>query len=125
MHSTSSPPPNYMNQPPNGSSSYHNGSYPLEAAAHSSTIKSNYSSDQDISQIVDQVLSCIDTSHFDLDYHHPQEHNNQTHQVPDHATLLLCHNCGARWKHKVQHCKHCGEEMSGDQTCDLKRYHLI
>ena len=110
-----------MNQPPNGSSSYHNGSYPLEAAAHSSTIKSNYSSDQDISQIVDQVLSCIDTSHFDLEYNHPQEHN-QSNQPQENATLLLCHNCGARLRHKVQHCKQCGEEMSGEQTSDLKRY---
>ena len=119
-----------MNHQPNGSSSYHNGSYPLEAAGHSSTtIKSNYSSDQDISQIVDQVLSCIDTSHFDLDYNHHQEHDQSNQQPQENATLLLCHNCGARLRHKVQHCKQCGEEMSGDQTSeqqssDLKRYQI-
>ena len=120
MHSTSSPPPNYMThqqQSTNGNSSYPNGSYPLEEAGHDHS-KSNYSSDQDISQIVDQVLSCIDTSHFDLDY-------NQESASSENVTLLLCHNCGARSKHKIQHCRQCGEEMAGDNSeqtsSDLQR----
>ena len=83
-----------------------------------SQIKPSYNSDQDISQIVDQVLSCIDTSQFDLEY-------NQ--ENADNSTLLLCHNCGARLKTKVSNCRLCGTEMSHfeqteEQTpSDLKR----
>ena len=80
--------------------------------------KPNYHSDQDISQIVDQVLSCIDTSQFDLDYN----------QEPEGSTLLLCHNCGARLKFKVPNCKSCGAEISNlehnepvNNNNDLKR----
>ena len=76
---------------------------------------SNYQNyqDQDISHIVDQVLSCIDQFEDEN-----QTSNNENSEIyRDGLETLLCHNCGALMnKNKTENCRQCGAEIKAEHS---------
>merc|ERR1712018_851727 len=73
--------------------------------------------DQDISNIVDQVLSCIDQ--FEDFQNHNNSSNNPGSSYRDGLETLLCHNCGALMKTKTEEtCRQCGTQMPLNNEAD-------
>lgn len=65
---------------------------------------------EDISQIVDQVLSCIDAEEGQTN---PFEDDFASYR--DGLETLLCHNCGALMRTKAEMCRQCGTDVTTGQ----------
>ena len=137
MHSGCSSPPNsnYIannngQQQITESAVFHNSQYVMPEAAQQCSAKNNNSfgqADQDISHIVEQLISMDATNPFRVESE-PIEYNYR-----DGLETLLCHNCGALMKNKTEMCRQCGADIHlgffetepNTATVEAKRYNIF
>jgi hypothetical protein len=80
----------------------------------SSPFNTDHAGHEDISHIVDQVLSCIDANQFDQSAVSDMFQNETCRD----GSETLCHNCALMNRNKTETCRQCGADMTSMVAAD-------